>query len=46
MNGQMPTEKKWPEIVEEFNILIHNSEIHLELLKAQLKEAIAHIRGK
>ena len=46
MNGQMPVARNWKDIVEEIKIAIHNSEIQLELLKAQLKEAEAQIRGK
>jgi len=46
MNGQGPQKKEWPEIVEELKILLHNSEINLELMRAQLKEAQAHARGK
>lgn len=45
MNGQAPTRREWPEITAEIKIAIHNSEIQLELLKAQLKEAEAHSRG-
>jgi len=46
MNGQMPDQKEWPQIVDELKIAIHNTTISLELLKAQLKEAEAHARGK
>jgi len=46
MNGQMPAAREWKDIVEEIKIAIHNSEIQLELLKAQLKEAEIHTRGK
>jgi len=42
MNGQQPaTKQKWPEIVDEIKISIHNSEISLELRKAQLALAEA-----
>ena len=46
MNGQQPQKKEWPAVAEELKILIHNSEISLELLRAQLKEALIHSRGK
>ena len=46
MNGQMPQRKEWPEIVDELKIAIHNTEISLELLKAQLKRSEEHARGK
>ena len=46
MNGQMPQRREWPEIVEELKIAIHNTTISMEMLKAQLKEAEAHARGK
>lgn len=46
MNGQAPVRREWPELVAELKIAIHNSEIQLELLKAQLKEAEAHARGQ
>ena len=46
MNGQKPIKQKWPEIVEDIKIAIHNAEITLELQKAQLKRAVEHARGK
>ena len=46
MNGQVPQRKEWPQIVDELKIAIHNTTISLELLKAQLTEAMAHARGK
>jgi len=46
MNGQMPQRKEWPEIVDELRTAIHNTEISLELLKAQLKRSEEHARGK
>ena len=46
MNGAPPQKKEWPEIVAELQIAIHNAEISLELMRAQLKEAQAHARGK
>lgn len=46
MNGQgPPVRHEWKELLEEFKIAVHNSEIQLELFKAQLKEAEAHSRG-
>ena len=45
-NGQKPVKQKWPEIVDEISIAIHNAEIRLELMRAELKEAKAHARGK
>lgn len=46
MNGQgPPIRREWKELCEELKIAVHNSEIQLELLKAQLKEAEAHARG-
>ena len=45
MNGQAPVKRDWKDIVEEIKVAIHNTEIQLELLKAQLKEAEAHSRG-
>jgi len=46
MNGQPPQKREWKEITEEIKIAIHNQTIQIELLKAQLKEAEAHARGK
>jgi len=45
MNGQQPQKREWKDIVEDLKTAIHNTEISLELLKAQLKEAEAHARG-
>jgi len=45
MNGQSPAKREWKDVVEELKTVIHNTEISLELLKAQLKEAEAHARG-
>ena len=45
MNGQTPQRSEWKDIVENLKTAIHNTEISLELLKAQLKEAEAHARG-
>jgi hypothetical protein len=45
MNGQMPVKREWKDIVEEIKTAIHNSQIQLELLKAQLHEAEVHTRG-
>ena len=45
MNGQTPQKREWKDIVEDLKTAIHNTEISLELLKAQLKEAEAHARG-
>ena len=45
MNGQQPQKREWKDIVEDLKTAIHNTEINLELLKAQLKEAEAHARG-
>ena len=45
MNGQAPTRREWKDIAEDLKIAIHNTNIQLELLKAQLKEAEAHTRG-
>jgi len=46
MNGQTPQKSEWKDIVENLKVAIHNTEINLELLKAQLKEAEAHARGQ
>jgi len=46
MNGQNPQKKEWPDVVEELKIAIHNTEVSLELMKAQLKRAEEHSRGK
>jgi len=45
MNGQTQQKREWKDIVEDLKTAIHNTEISLELLKAQLKEAEAHARG-
>ena len=45
MNGQVPAKREWKDIVEDLKTAIHNTNIQLELLKAQLKEAEAHARG-
>ena len=45
MNGQAQQKREWKDIVEDLKTAIHNTEISLELLKAQLKEAEAHARG-
>ena len=45
MNGQAPVKRKWKDIVEELKAAIHNTEISLVLLKAQLEVAEAHARG-
>lgn len=44
MNGQASMKREWKEILEEIKIALHNTEIQLELLKAQLKEAEIHNR--
>jgi len=46
MNGQTQQKREWKDIVEDLKTAIHNTEISLELLKAQLKEAEAHARGQ
>lgn len=46
MNGQAQQRWEWKDIVEDTKISINNAEISLELLKAKLKEAQAHARGK
>ncbi len=46
MNGQKPVKMNWKNVAEEIAIAINNTEITLELQKAQLKEARAHSRGK
>jgi len=46
MNGQIPMRKEWPDIAEDLKIAIHNTEVSLELLRAQLKRAEEHSRGK
>ena len=46
MNGQKPEKREWKDIVEDLKAAIHNTEISLELFKAQLKEAEAHARGQ
>jgi len=46
MNGQKPVKTEWPEIVENLQIGINNSEIQLSLFKAQLAEAETHIIKK
>jgi len=46
MNGQAPQRKEWPDVVEDLKVAIHNTEVSLELLKAQLKRAEEHARGK
>jgi len=46
MNGQTQQKREWKDIVEDLKTVIHNTEISLELLKAQLKEAEAHARGQ
>ena len=46
MNGQTTQKREWKDIVEDLKTAIHNTEISLELLKAQLKEAEAHARGQ
>jgi len=45
MNGQAPQRREWKELIEEIVISIHNTEIQLALLKAQLKEALTHEKG-
>jgi len=45
MNGQAPQKSSWKDVAENLEIAIHNTQINLELLKAQLKEAEAHARG-
>ena len=45
MNGQTQQKREWKDIVEDLKTAIHNTEISLELFKAQLKEAEAHARG-
>jgi len=45
VNSQLPVRRQWKDIEDELRAAIHNTEIQLELLKAQLKEAQAHIRG-
>lgn len=46
MNGQQkPVKKNWKDIAEDIKIAIHNAQINLELMKAQLKEAEVHSRG-
>lgn len=45
-NGQKLVKREWKDIVEEIKISIHNAQISLELMKAQLKEAEAHARGQ
>ena len=45
MNGQAQVKREWKDVVEDLKTAIHNTEISLELLKAQLKEAEAHARG-
>ena len=45
MNGEKPEKQNWKDIVEQIEIKIHNTQISLELMKAQLKEAQAHARG-
>lgn len=45
-NGQPPKPKDWPEWVVFFKEAVKDVEIQLELLRAQLKEAQAHARGK
>lgn len=45
-NGQKPVKQTWPEIAEEISIAIHNAEIRLELMQAELKAAQAHVEGK
>jgi len=46
MNGQTPRPKNWKEWEAYLKEAVKESEIQLELLKAQLKEALAHTRGK
>lgn len=43
-NGEPLVRKEWKEIVEDLKIRIHNTEVALQLFKAQLKEAEAHAR--
>jgi len=44
MNGHTPIKKTWKEVTEELKTAIHNTEVSLELLKAQLKRAIEKAR--
>ena len=46
MNPNAPMRKEWPDIVDELKVAIHNTEVSLELLKAQLKRAEEHSRGQ
>ncbi len=44
MNGHTPIKKTWKEVAEELKTAIHNTEVSLELLKAQLKRAMEKAR--
>lgn len=46
MNEQLPQRREWIQVVEDLKIHVHNTEVQLELLKAQLKRAEEHARGK
>ena len=46
MNGQTPVKREWPDVVNDLKVSISNGEMQLELLKAQLKRAEEHARGK
>jgi len=44
MNGQKPIRKEWKEVVEDLKVAIHNTEVQLELMRAQLKRAMEKSR--